>query len=353
MPPQGGIFTIVPQEASTMREDAYYGHASQLFGVEEHRLVGGRGDGMRLLQVKNGLGLEFTVSTDRCCDISRLSYGGCNFGFFSANGYVAPAHYDDREDGWLKGFTAGFLTTCGLSNVGVACTDQGRRYGLHGELSYTPAERVSWDWDDEAITVRGTMNCARIFSSKLSLNRTIRCSRRENVVTITDVVRNAGGRAEPVLLLYHCNLGYPLLQECSQIHIPSLAVEPRDPWAAEGMGCWDRIPAPEPGFSEQCYRHRFEKNGTAGIFNPMLDRGVLLTFDAENLPYFTQWKLMDVKDYVLGLEPANCHVMGRDVMRRESALQMVEAGGTAAFSLNIRVAENRAAWDDLLQNENI
>ena len=35
-----------------MNERAYYGHESQLFGVEEYRLTGGKGDGMRLLQVR-------------------------------------------------------------------------------------------------------------------------------------------------------------------------------------------------------------------------------------------------------------------------------------------------------------
>ena len=54
-----------------MNQSAYYGHESQLFGVEEVRLQGGKGDGMRLLQVRNGKGLEFTVSADRCADISR------------------------------------------------------------------------------------------------------------------------------------------------------------------------------------------------------------------------------------------------------------------------------------------
>ena len=52
----------------------YIGHESQFFGVEEHRLVGGRGDGMRLLQVRNGKRLEFTVSADRAADISRLDF---------------------------------------------------------------------------------------------------------------------------------------------------------------------------------------------------------------------------------------------------------------------------------------
>ena len=46
-----------------MNQSAYYGHESQLFGVEEVRLQGGKGDGMRLLQVRNGKGLEFTVSS--------------------------------------------------------------------------------------------------------------------------------------------------------------------------------------------------------------------------------------------------------------------------------------------------
>ena len=42
----------------------YLGHESQLYGVEEHRLVGGKGDGMGLLQVKNVKGLEFVISAD-------------------------------------------------------------------------------------------------------------------------------------------------------------------------------------------------------------------------------------------------------------------------------------------------
>ena len=38
-----------------MNEKAYIGHEQQLYGVEEHRLVGGKGDGMRLLEVRNGI----------------------------------------------------------------------------------------------------------------------------------------------------------------------------------------------------------------------------------------------------------------------------------------------------------
>ena len=61
----------------------YIGHASQLCGVEEVRLVGGKGDGMRRLQLRNATGLEKTVSADRCADISRLVFKGDNMGYFS------------------------------------------------------------------------------------------------------------------------------------------------------------------------------------------------------------------------------------------------------------------------------
>lgn len=98
--------------------NSYIGHPSQLSGVEEYRLIGGKGDGMRLLQVRNGLGLEFTVSADRAADITRLSYEGVNYSYISPSGYVAPAYYDQQEFGFLKSFTCGFLTTCGLSNIG-------------------------------------------------------------------------------------------------------------------------------------------------------------------------------------------------------------------------------------------
>ena len=147
---------------------------------------------MRLLEVRNGKGLEFTVSADRCADIARLRFRGENYGFFSVNGYVAPSYYDDKEAGWLKNFTAGFLTTCGLLAVGSPCVDQGEALPLHGAVDNIPAERVLWD-----------MRHAQIFSTKLLLTRTITCSRRKNEVTVSDTVENIGSETSPLMLLYH------------------------------------------------------------------------------------------------------------------------------------------------------
>lgn len=87
----------------------YIGHIAQVCDVEEHRLIGGKGDGMRILEVRNGNGLEFTVTSDRCADISRVTYKGVNMNFFSPCGYVSPQYYDKSP--------FGFLTTCGLTAI--------------------------------------------------------------------------------------------------------------------------------------------------------------------------------------------------------------------------------------------
>ena len=323
----------------------YVGQEAQVCGVEEHRLVGGRGDGMRLLEVRNGLGLHFTVSADRCADLSRLTCGGVNYGFFSASGYVHPAYYDGAGKGSERSFTGGFLATCGLENVGVPCADQGEDLPLHGRVGNLPAERISWDMDDQAVTVKAVVPHGGFFDRRMVLTRTIVCSRARNEITLTDRVENVGDRESPLMLLYHVNVGYPLLSEASEVLIPSREVTPRDARAAEGLGEWDRLAPPRSGFQEQCYFHRFEGKGVAGVYNPEVEKGVLLRFDTAELPYFTQWKMLGRGEYVLGLEPGNCLPNGRAEARRLGQLQTLLPGEEKTFTLRILCPEGRAAWD--------
>ena len=59
------------------------------------------------------------------------------------------------------------------------------------------------------------------------------------------------------------------------------------------------------------------KPGLAAIFNHDRGYGLAISFDSSSLDCFTQWKMMGVKDYVMGLEPGNCYPDGRDVMREK------------------------------------
>ena len=166
----------------------YIGHETQISGVEEHRLTGGKGDGMRLYEICNGLGLELCVSPDRNGDITRLRFLGRNMSYMSPCGYVAPAYYDKTGSNWLSSFTAGYLTTCGLQAVGSPCTDQGEELPLHGSIANLPCEQAYWEEDEEDIRIHTVTRDEVIFGRKMVLNRTITVSKKENVFTIDDEI---------------------------------------------------------------------------------------------------------------------------------------------------------------------
>lgn len=314
--------------------NSYIGHPSQLSGVEEYRLIGGKGDGMRLLQVRNGLGLEFTVSADRAADITRLSYEGVNYSYISPSGYVAPAYYDQQEFGFLKSFTCGFLTTCGLSNIGVPTEDESGKTGLHGTISNIPADHIYYTEDDDKIVLHAAISDGEIFKQKLVLHRELVCSKKENKLQINDTVTNEGSRTEPLSILYHMNLGYPLLDENAKLETTAVKVEARDARAQEGIDTWDTFLTPQPNFEEQCYYHTFEGLwASAKLTNSKIGKGLEIKCDTSTLDTMVEWKMMGERDYVLGIEPTNNRLLGRGELKKQNLLKYIEPGEAVCFRI--------------------
>ena len=317
----------------------YIGHPSQLYGVEEVRLVGGKGDGMHLLQVNNGAGLAFTVSADRAADISRLSYKSENFGYFAPCGYAAPSYYESVGIGFLKSFTAGFLTTCGLANVGNPCEDDGETLPLHGTVSHIPCENIYHFIENDAIHIRAAVRDARLFGRKLLLEREYIVPLFGRELTVTDTVRNIGSADSPVQLLYHFNVGYPLLSETTELSIPAVSTVPRNAHAAEGLADCLKMEAPQSDYEEMCFYHKMTGGANVTVYNPAINKGFTMTWDTAKLPYFTEWKMMGEQDYVLGVEPGNAHPDGRDVMREQGALTVVKPGACVSHSIKFTFFE--------------
>lgn len=316
----------------------YIGQETQIYGIEEHRIVGGKGDGMRLLEIRNGKGLEMSISADRAADITRLSVFGSNLSYFSPCGYVAPAYYQQTGSDWLKSFTAGFLTTCGLQAVGSPCVDDGEELPLHGSIANIPAEQICWYEEKEALVVKAQIRDEVIFGRKLRLNREIRVSLAENSFVIRDEIENTGDKIQPFEILYHMNMGYPLLDEDSIVEIPAKEVLPRDEHAAEDIENCLKMEKPQAGYVERCYYHKFAgKESYASIYQPKTGRKVTIRFDAEKLDGFVEWKMMGVRDYVLGLECGNCYPDGRDVMREKGMLKFLEPGETVIYEVRVDV----------------
>ncbi len=307
----------------------YIGHPKQISGVEEVILAKGKGKGMTLLEVTNGCGLEFKLSVDRAMDIAKLSFEGVNMGFFSPCGYVAPTYYDNVKDGFLKSFTAGFMTTCGLTAVGSPCIDNGEALPLHGSISNTPCEWYSYREDDNEIIIDAKIRDAALFANKLLLNRKYICSKKENILIIEDCTENIGTNVSPYMILYHFNIGYPLLSENAEIFITSNSCIARNEHAQKNFKTRLIPEKPQPNYEECCYYYDIKENngiGTAGIFNADINKGLIMSFCKNTLDCFTEWKMMGEGEYVLGLEPANCTPDGRDVCRKKKILKFIKPG---------------------------
>jgi hypothetical protein len=146
------------------------------------------------------------------------------------------------------------------------------------------------------------------------------------------------------MVLYHINLGFPLLSEHTELRLNASQTVPRDEEAQKGAGHWSRFQTPTPGYQEQVFIHTLVPDArgqtTAEVVNPALGLGLRLTFPQAALPCLVEWKMMGEGMYVLGIEPANCPVMGgRAAARQQGKLPHLEPGEIRHYWLELEVFE--------------
>jgi hypothetical protein len=332
-----------PEKFDKRKMLKYVGDLSQLFGIKEYTLSAGKAKGVKAFDVNNGSGLEFTILSDRCLDIAGLSFNATNCSYLSKTGIVGPEYYNESGTGFLRSFYGGFLTTCGLRNVGNSCEDNSESFGLHGRISNTPAEEVcavtGWEDGIPVMNISGSMREARLFGENLVLHRKISCKYGENKILIQNKVENLGFRKEPLMLLFHFNFGYPLLDENAELITSTAELKPRDPEAQKGAGNYFVFQEPTAGYSEQVFYHSLKtdnhQNTSVALINKKIELGVALHFNKKQLLNFTQWKQMGEGEYVLGMEPCNCFVGGRSDASKNETLEYLDPGETRVFDLTV------------------
>jgi len=324
------------------------GRMEQVASIRRLVADDGKERGMRVLEVNSGSGLSFTVYPDRGMDIGQAYYNGTPLAWVSRNGGVAPHFYDPEGFEWLRSWGGGLLTGCGLLNVGGPNTANGERHGLHGRLSHTPAEEVNtaagWNGDGVyTLTASGRMRHTKVFGENLVVTRTITTAFGDPSITVRDTVENQGFAPSPLMLLYHLNLGWPLVEEGATLQAPPHEVAPQNAHAATGLDAWSRITAPVPGFQEQVYYHTLppDQQGLASLrlVSPNAGLAFRVTYRLAELPYLVQWKMMGAGEYVVGLEPANCYPEGQEAFAKRGLLRSLQAGERIETFLKLSVEQ--------------
>lgn len=332
--------------------EGHVGDISQVAGVRRLSLGEGRQAGVELAQFRTGTGFNFDVSLSQGMDISLAEYRGQALAWRASPGDVAPAHYEPQGRGWLRSFPGGLVKTCGLTNVGAACTDGGQELGMHGRIGNLPAENVwidgAWEGDEYLMWVQGKLRETTVFGENLLRSRRITARLGESKLWIDDVVENQGAYSSEFMLLYHINLGFPVVANGAKLLTPPTVVVPRDADATEGKESYASFHGPQAGYREKVYYHDVQPDDqgyvTVAVVNEGHNQGqglgVYVRYKKEQLPRLIQWKMLDARTYVVGLEPANCLVEGRDRERERGTLQVLEPGASQKVHLEIGVLPN-------------
>lgn len=326
------------------------GDISQIAGARHSTLKSGRAAGVGSVDVKTGAGLNFTVLPDRGLDIAWADYKGMALGYISKTGVTNPSFYESDGYGFLRGFYGGLLTTCGLTYMGASCVDEGKSLGLHGRISNTPAEDVcvsnEWEQDDFVMKIKGRLRESAVFGEHLVQTREISAKLGENKLIIKDSIENCGFDSQPLMLLYHCNFGYPLLSAETKLILPDGTVKARDQEALKGIDKCKEFSDPVHNYKEQVFYHEFNESDdekvTACLFNKSLgDKGigVYVKYDGKQLPHLVEWKQVGEGEYVVGIEPGTWYPEGRSEARKRGELLFIEPGEKRVFELEIGVVE--------------
>jgi Domain of unknown function (DUF4432) len=292
----------------------------------------GKAAGCRAIDLRVEGGIDLRLLPDRGLDAGDAWFGGVKLSWTSPVGETAPV-WDD----WMKSFGGGLITTCGLLNVGAPSDG----HPQHGEFTYQTARVTAVEPSrDGVLEVRGSIAEVGALAHHLEIERVWRTHGGKGLIELEDVVTNRGRETSPALQLYHVNLGAPLWAEGAELQLDARATHPRDPDAAAYADSWHRGPGIVEGARERVFEHEVAPGAdgwcSATVNNPALGLEVEIRWDAATLPRMWQWVQPAPGLAVLGVEPANCSVLGRAHDRAEGRLPELAPGEERISRLEIR-----------------
>ncbi|MGK6350036.1 aldose 1-epimerase family protein [Parapedobacter sp. DT-150] len=336
----------------------------QIGGIETSILDNGPGKGTRVAWVNTGAGLRYRVVIDRGLDIADAFYNAHSLAWISHLGITGPmpAGYQGVE--WLKGFGGGLLTTCGLDHVGGPESDEHGDRGLHSQFSGLPATLESIIQPDPRLghldmSITGVVRQSQPLGMQLVLKRTISSRLGEPWIAIRDEVVNHGNTPAPHMLLYHMNLGWPLVDEgvdiCWNGLWTSREGESNAKIFREGSPFRKGQPPLQDhvgGGEEAAFIDvRADETGMCrcGIHNPKIGVALAIEFNKQQLPWLTNWQHWGPGEYVVGLEPGTHPPVGQSQARKNGSLIMLQPGERRSYALRVRVLDTPGAIDEFLQ----
>lgn len=303
-----------------MMMDGRISNFEQVASLRRYTITDGRGKGLEVIDCDNG-NIRFLLNVSKACDIMQMYHRGQNLSFISKNGFIK------RELPFAKRFEGGMLYTCGLDSVGDR-----EGFDEHGSVHNIPAEIIRAECSETGITVEAIIRDTEVCGKNLILRRTIFAQIGGNCICVTDKLTNETYRDEDYCLLYHVNLGYPLIDDGAKVLTDATGILPRTPWAEKNIATAFDITAPIPNMEETCY-YPEGQTPEVSLINEKLGKKFTVSYSGATLPNFLLWKNMTSGDYAVGLEPCTTKL---DHLFEYSK---IKAGETVEFRVELKISD--------------
>lgn len=311
------------------------------------RFVGGAADQVEVVEIDTGA-VRVMVLPTRGMSIWYMESGGVRFGWNSpVNGPVHPSQvpvYEPSGLGWLSGFDE-LVVRCGLESNGAPEHDAAGTltYPLHGCIGNLAADSLSIEYDEASgrLELIGEVRESRLFFKNFTLRSRLRVNAGSALVELLDDVTNELSRPATMQLLYHINVGPPVLGEGATLQVPLEELAPKDSLSAGEIEQWNQYGGPVTGYAERVYfaKPRADESSecVALLRSADEERGLAVSFNVKGLPRFILWKnTADERDgYVTGLEPATNYPNGRSFEEKQGRVVEIGPEETASFRVSL------------------
>ena len=328
--------------------DVQSGENKPKISVRCRTLLQGRSAGVQEIRVDTGA-IVATILPTRGMGLWKADLAdGWSLGWNSpVGGPIHPAWVRVSEPsglGWLDGFDE-LLVRCGLTSNGAPEfeSDGKLKWPLHGRIANLAASQtwIEYDQANAYLDIVGIVPETRFLICNLQLETRYRFQPGSAAIQIFDAVTNRSSQPASMQLLYHINLGQPLLNIDCEVLAAAKQLAPRDATAADAVEDWPRCQAPKSGFAEQVFfvEPIADANNRAwtGIVDSKKERGVAVTFDIATLPYLNIWKNFAAEQdgYVCGLEPATGFPNIRSFEENQGRVATLKPGERREFFVGI------------------
>ncbi len=153
---------------------------------------------------------------------------------------------------------------------------------------------ANWEGEDYVVRVRGKVRETVVFGTNLELTREISTVLGEKSIRIHDRIENLSVAPSPLMFVYHCNPGFPVLDQGTRFVVRS---EKSTEWLEDREVTAEQYTvanAPQAEAQSNVFVHRpladAEGNVHVGLINDALQLGLYRKFPKAEIPLVNQWQ---------------------------------------------------------------